>query len=183
MAYGEDLQYPIGREEEQPAYGAAYNEELKASLIDEVRILPVSLDFAIQNLDKDQLDTPYRSGGWTVHQLVHHIADSHINAFIRFKAGLTEINPVIRPYDQDAWALLSDSRLLPVNISVTLLHALHARWVCIMDNMPAAQWQRSVFHPERQVSLTLWQLLKSYAWHGRHHTAHILHLRERMKWN
>ena len=183
MAQQEDFRYPIGKEDEQSAFKSPFNEQLKRSLIDEIKMLPSNLEYAIQNLDEAQLQTPYRPGGWTIHQLVHHVADSHINAYVRFKLGLTEENPVIKPYDQDAWATLTDSEKLPVNISITLLHALHARWCQCMEDMDEPQWQRAVYHPERKIKLSLWQLLKSYAWHGKHHTAHILKLRERMKWN
>ena len=141
------------------------------------------LEFAVKNLDEYQLDIPYRPGGWTVNQLIHHIADSHMNAYIRFKLALTESNPVIKPYNQAAWAELPDTKKLPINISLTLLHALHARWYQLMYEMPAEQWERTVYHPERKKTLTLWELLKSYSWHGLHHTAHITKLRERMKWN
>ncbi|MEO9146914.1 MAG: YfiT family bacillithiol transferase [Ginsengibacter sp.] len=183
MAEEETLRYPIGRENEQEEYGIEFNESLKSPLIDEIRMLPSSLEYAIQDLDAVQLETPYRPDGWTVQQLVHHIADSHINAYTRFKLGLTEDNPVIKTYDQDGWAQLPDTQVLPVNISVTLLHALHVRWCRCLDEMSEIQWQRNIYHPERAVKITLWELLKSYAWHGKHHTAHILKLRERMKWN
>ena len=117
-------------------------------------MLPSILEFAIQNLDDDQLDTPYRPDGWTVQQVVHHIADSHMNAYMRFKLGLTEDNPIIKPYDQEAWAILSDTKKLPINISLTLLHALHARWYQLMYDMPEDQWQRTVYHPERKIEIT-----------------------------
>jgi len=183
MEEEKDLRYPIGKENEQDEYKSEFNEELKSSLINDIRLLPTSLEFAIQNLDTAQLETPYRPGGWTVHQLVHHIADSHINAYTRFKLGLTEDNPAIKPYDQDAWVLLSDTQKLPINISITLLHALHTRWCSIMDDMDESQWQRAIYHPERKVKITLWALLKSYSWHSRHHTAHITSLRKSMNWN
>ncbi len=141
------------------------------------------LEHAVENLDKSQLDTPYRTGGWTVHQLVHHVADSHINAYVRFKLALTEDNPAIKPYDEASWAELPDTKNLPINISLTLLHALHERWYQLMYDMNDIQWQRTVYHPERKKTLTLWQLLKSYSWHSRHHAAHITQLRERMNWN
>lgn len=176
------LRFPIGKEEEQENYKSNFNEQLKASLILDIKMLPASLDFAIQNLDAAQLETSYRSAGWTINQLIHHVADSHINAYARFKLALTEDNPVIKPYDQDLWADLPDTKKLPVNISITLLHALHARWCQLMDDMNETQWQRTIYHPERKAAITLWDLLKSYAWHGKHHTAHILNLRERMKW-
>ena len=182
MVEDETLRYPIGKENEQEEYGIRFNEELKSSLIGDIKMLPSSLEYAIQNLDAAQLETSYRPGGWTVHQLVHHIADSHMNAYTRFKLGLTEENPVIKPYDQEAWAKLSDTKKLPVNISITLLHALHARWCQCLDDMSENQWQQTIYHPERKVAITLWELLKSYSWHGRHHVAHITSLRERMNW-
>jgi len=183
MAHDEKLRYPVGREEEQEVYKSKYSDELKTSLITDIKMLPSSLEFAIQNLDASQLETPYRAGGWTVQQVVHHVADSHMNAYIRFKLGLTEHNPVIKPYDQEAWASLSDSKQIPVNISITLLYSLHARWCQLMEEMAETEWQRTIYHPERELELTMWDLLKSYAWHCRHHVAHILQLREREIWN
>lgn len=183
MAEEENLHYPIGKEDEQEEYNSEFYEQLKTQLLNTIKSLPARLEYAIQNLDAAQLDTPYRPGGWTVQQLIHHVADSHINAYTRFKLGLTEDNPVIKPYDQDAWAELSDTHKLPVNISLTLLHALHARWFQLMVDLTEDQWQRTIRHPERRTEIKLWELLKSYAWHGKHHTAHILKLRERMKWD
>lgn len=182
MAIENDLRYPIGKEEEQEEYKSEYDEQLKKELLENIKMLPSNLEYAIQNLDAAQLEIPYRPGGWTIKQLVHHVADSHINAYTRFKLGLTEDNPTIKPYDQEAWAKLSDTEKLPVNISLTLLHAIHARWCQLMGDLDESQWQRTIYHPERKVKITLWQLLKSYAWHSRHHTAHITTLRERMKW-
>jgi len=176
------LSYPIGLEEESDVYNDMYCDALKFKLLSDIKMLPAMLEFAIQNLNADQLDTPYRPVGWTVHQLIHHIADSHINAYVRFKLALTENNPVIKPYDQQGWALLSDTKNLPINISLTLLHALHTRWYQLMYNMTEDQWQRTIYHPERKKTLTLWELLKSYSWHSLHHTAHITKLRERMNW-
>ena len=183
MAQDEKLRYPLGREDEQQVYKSGFNEELKVSLMNDIKMLPSSLELAIQNLDVFQLETPYRSGGWTVQQLVHHIADSHLHAYIRFKLGLTENNPTVKPYDQEAWANLSDSKKLPVNISITFLFSLHARWYQIMEDMVESQWQRTIYHPEREIEMTMWDLLKSYAWHSRHHVAQILQLRERESWN
>lgn len=183
MAQDEKLRYPIGREEEQEAYKRGSNNELKVSLINEIKMLPSSLEFAIQNLDASQLETPYRPDGWTVQQVVHHVADSHMNAYMRFKLGLTEENPTIKPYDQEAWANLSDSKKVPVNISITLLYSLHARWSQLMKDMVESEWQRTIYHPQREVEMSLWDLLKSYAWHGRHHVAHILQLRKREGWD
>jgi len=178
-----DLSYPIGKENEQKEFEIEFNEPLKTALINDIKNLPSFLEFSIQDLDASQLETPYRPGGWTVHQLVHHIADSHINAYTRFKLGLTEYNPIVKPYNQEAWADLSDTKKLPVNVSVTLLHALHARWVQILEDITESQWQRTVYHPEREIKITLWELLKSYSWHSRHHVAHINNLRKRMNWD
>jgi len=173
----EDLRYPIGKYEPRPFS----EKQLEEWLID-ITFLPKHLENAIINLDVSQLDTPYRPEGWTVKQLVHHVADSHMNAYIRFKLGLTEDNPTIKPYEEGAWANLPDTQNLPVNISLTLLHALHARWVAVLKGISTAGWNRTVFHPEHKKEMTLWFLLGMYAWHGRHHTAHITALRERMKW-
>ena len=175
------LRFPLGVEEDAPAYDKPYSEALKNELLREIEMLPAMLELAIHNLDEEHLKTPYRPGGWTVHQLIHHIADSHINAYTRFKLGLTEDNPVIKPYNQEAWASLSDTEKLPVSISLTLLHALHARWYQLMYDMSPDQWQRTVYHPEREKELTLWALLKRYSWPGLHHSATFTKLRERMK--
>ena len=183
MADDIDLRYPVGKENEQEEYEIEFNASLKTTLINDIKNLPSFLEFAVQGLDASQLETPYRPGGWTVHQLVHHIADSHINAYTRFKLGLTEDNPVVKPYNQEAWAELSDTKKLPVNISVTLLHSLHSRWGQVLEDITESQWQRTVYHPERKIKITLWELLKSYGWHSRHHVAHINNLRKRMNWD
>lgn len=183
MISDHDLRYPIGNEDEQEEYKSEYNEQLKTRLLNDIKKLPANLEYAIQNLDASQLEMPYRPGGWAIKQLVHHVADSHINAYTRFKLGLTEDNPTVKPYDQEAWAKLSDTEKLPINISLTLLHALHARWSQLLDDLTESQWERTVYHPERKVNISLWELLKSYAWHSRHHVAHITALRERMNWS
>ena len=172
-----DLQYPIGQYEPKP-----FSQKQKEGWLADIRFLPNALEAAINNFDEQQLHTPYRDGGWTVHQLVHHVADSHMNAYTRFKLGFTEEAPTIRPYEEKLWALTADVEQLPVNISVTLLFALHARWTVFLESLAEEDWQRTVFHPEQKKHLTLWYLLGSYAWHGRHHTAHITALRERMGW-
>jgi uncharacterized damage-inducible protein DinB len=177
-----DLRYPIGKATDPPFAGAAYSEETKNAFLFDIQNTPGLLENAVLNLDEHQLNTPYREGGWTIKQVVHHVADSHMNAYIRFKLALTENNPVIKPYEEAAWAEMSDTKNLPINISLTLLHALHLRWAEIMKNMGAADWERTVFHPEHKRNLSLWILLGSYAWHGKHHTAHITRLRERMGW-
>ena len=174
----EELSYPIGRYEPQP-----YSDRQRDEWIRDIEFLPGDIEYAITNLDADQLNTAYREGGWTVRQLVHHVADSHMNAYIRFKLGLTEDNPVIKPYDQDAWAILPDTTEVPVNVSITLLHALHLRWVSLLQHIQPGQWDRTVVHPEHKKEMTLWYLLGMYAWHSRHHVAHIRALRNRMDWN
>lgn len=175
---GEDHRYPIGQYEPKP-YAAAVRDEWLA----DIKFLPQAIEHAIQNLDEAQIQTPYREGGWTVHQLVHHVADSHINAYCRFKLGLTEENPTIKPYDEALWAGTADVATQPINVSITLLHALHSRWHQLLQSLTEEDFQRTVFHPEQQKQLTLWYLLGSYAWHSRHHTAHITTLRERKGWN
>ncbi|HMO62184.1 MAG TPA: putative metal-dependent hydrolase [Ferruginibacter sp.] len=173
----ENLSFPIGKYEPQ-----AFSElQLKAWIAD-IQFLPQHIENALLNLDEAQLNTPYRPGGWTVKQLVHHVADSHMNAFIRFKLGLTENNPTIKPYEQDEWVTLADVSDIPVNVSVTLLHALHTRWAELLKNIKGEQWNRTVVHPEHGRQMSLWFLLGMYAWHSRHHTAHITALRERMGW-
>lgn len=173
----EELRYPIGKYVEQP-----YSDKQLQEWLLDIMTLPNRLEYAVLNLDEAQLQTPYRPGGWTVHQVVHHVADSHVNAYTRFKLGLTEDNPTIKPYDEEAWAKLSDTTNLPVNISLTLLHSLHKRLHEVVSNIKGEQWNRTVYHPGSQQQMTLWYLLGSYAWHGKHHTAHILTLRDREKW-
>jgi hypothetical protein len=172
-----DLRLPIGEHALQP-----YSEELKTQYLRDLKFLPTDLEMTIQNLDEAQLDTPYREGAWTVKQLVHHIADSHINAYIRFKLALTEDNPTIKPYEEKDWAVLDDVYAVPINVSITLLHALHIRWYEMLQNLPAEKWQRTVYHPEQKKDMSMWLLLSTYAWHGRHHVAHIKALRERNNW-
>lgn len=176
--YALDVRYPIGKFVVQP-----YSAELKNSLINDIRFLPNDIEIAIQSLDEYQLDTPYREGGWTIKQLVHHVADSHMNAYIRFKLALTEENPTIKPYAEAEWANLPDTFNVPVNVSVTLLHALHKRWTIINESITKEQFQnRTVFHPEHQKQMSLWHLLGMYAWHGKHHLAHVQKLKERKDW-
>lgn len=174
----EDLRYPIGLYKPKP-----YAEALRAEWQADIRFLPQAIEHAISNLNEAQLHTPYREGGWTVHQLVHHVADSHINAYCRFKLGLTETNPTIKPYDENLWVATADVVHLPINVSITLLHALHSRWYELLKSLTEEAYQRTVFHPGHQKQFTLWELLGSYAWHSRHHTAHITALRARKRWN
>jgi hypothetical protein len=162
-----DPRYPIGKYQPQP-----YSDKQLKDWLNDIRFLPGLVENAILNLDEGELDTPYREGGWKISQLVHHIADSHMNAYMRFKLALTEENPTIKPYEEKKWAELADTRL-PVNISVTLLHALHARWFEVAKNISGDEWNRTVYHPEHKKDISLWYLLGMYSWHGRHHVAHI----------
>lgn len=172
-----DPRYPIGKYEPKP-----FDQKQKESWIADIRLLPQRLESAVLNLNEAQLETPYRDGGWTVKQLVHHVADSHLNAYTRFKLGLTETNPTIKPYEEGLWAELSDTKNLPINISLTLLHALHIRWVEILTHINDKEWERTVFHPEAKKEMTLWFLLGLYSWHSRHHTRHVTALREQKGW-
>ena len=173
----EELKYPIGKFIPQP-----FSPALRKEWLLDIETLPMQVEAAINNLDAAQLETPYRPGGWTVKQLVHHIADSHMNAFTRFKLGLSEDLPTIKPYDENSWAQMKDTELVPVNISTTLLHALHRRMLVLLEHMSEADFSREIYHPEQKRNISLWNLLGIYAWHSRHHVAHINKLREREGW-
>lgn len=175
----EQLKYPIGRLQKPDTY----NQELLQQWIATIAALPGWMDACIENLDEHQLQTPYREGGWTVQQVVHHVADSHMNAYVRIKLALTEDNPTIKPYKEALWAELIDTQIAPVNISVTMLHAMHRRLVALLQNLQPADFERTYFHPEHQRNIPLWEVVAMYAWHSKHHTAHIRNLRERMGWN
>ena len=172
----DELRYPIGRF--RPP--AASMPGIRAAQIETLRLLPERLRAAVNGLSDAQLDTPYRDGGWTVRQVVHHLADSHANSVIRFKLALTEDWPTVKPYDEAAWARLPDSRL-PIDGSLVFIDALHSRWVALLESMSAEDFQRGFNHPEmgRQNLATSWRI---YEWHSRHHTAHITSLRARMGW-
>jgi hypothetical protein len=173
-----DLRYPVGKYEPQ-----SFSEKQKEQWLADIKFLPNAIEAAVNNLDEQQLQTPYREDGWTVHQLVHHIADSHMNAYVRFKLGYTEENPTIRTYEEKLWAQTADVQNLPINVSITLLYALHQRWYEFLKSFTEQDWNKTVYHPEHKKELTLWFLLGMYAWHSRHHVAHITALRERMGWN
>jgi uncharacterized damage-inducible protein DinB len=173
----ESLRYPIGRFS-APASNSA---GLRAAQIQTLRLLPDRLEAAVKGLDDTQLDTPYRDGGWTVRQLVHHVADSHANSYVRFKLALTEDWPTVKPYDEAAWARLPDSLTLPVDFSLALTAALHARWVSLLESMSEDDFQKGFHHPERGRQI-LATSLALYDWHSRHHTAHIANLRARQGW-
>jgi len=172
-----DPRYPIGRFEPPTEITVADRHDF----IEQIEKAPATLAAAVDGLDESQLDTPYREAGWTVRQVVHHVADSHINAYVRFKLALTERDPTIRPYDQPAWAQLPDASRTPVGLSLDLLTPLHKRWVEMLRSIDEAGWKRTFRHPELG-SVTLPWNLGLYAWHGRHHTAHITALREKKGW-
>jgi uncharacterized damage-inducible protein DinB len=171
-----DLRYPIGNFHAPPALSPAE----RAAALEVLAATPTRLRAAVEGLDDQQLDTPYRPGGWTVRQVVHHLPDSHLNSFVRFKLGLTEDEPAIRTYDEKTWAGLPDAAL-PIDVSLRLLDALHERWVALLAALDDSAWERRIEHPEWGV-LRLDQLLAQYAWHSRHHVAHITSLRERNGW-
>lgn len=152
----------------------------RRDLIGKIASLPDELEAAVAGLDDAQLDTPYRDGGWTIRQVVHHLADSHSNALIRMKLVLTEDHPTLKPYDQDRWALLADAAL-PLAPSLTLLRGLHERWHALLEKMPADAWSRAAHHPENG-EMSLDDLLRVYAGHGRGHVGQIAGLRERKEW-
>jgi len=170
----QDLRYPIGKADTTSPLAAGE----RAQKIDAIAALPAQLRRAVAGLNDAQLDTPYRPGGWTVRQLVHHVADSHMNGLIRVKLALTEDNPTIKPYDEKAWTELPDNRHLPVELSLQLLEALHERMVHMLRSVPPAYFERSILHPENG-PMTLDQMLALYACHGPHHVAHVTRLRAR----
>lgn len=176
MSELEDLRYPIGRFAQPTSSEPA----TRAEGISALRMLPGNLQAAVSGLSHTQLDTPYRDGGWTVRQLVHHIADSHANAYIRVKLALTEDWPTVKTYDEAAWARLSDSKL-PIDGSLAMISALHERWVALFESLSEADFRRGYNHPELGKQ-ELGSVLALYAWHSRHHTAHITNLRSRMCW-
>jgi hypothetical protein len=177
----EDLRYPIGKF----AWVAPENDEemakRRAQAIEVLATLPTNFSHAVAGLTSQQLDTPYRPEGWTVRQLVHHVPDSHANAYVRFKLALTEYEPAIKTYKEDMWAKLPDTATTPTEVSLQLLSALHTRWVTLLRAMDSSDFARTLRHPEMGV-LDLNRMLSLYAWHSAHHTAHVTKLRERMGW-
>lgn len=173
----QDLRFPIGKF----AMPATVDEAWRAESIGAIASTPADMRAAVAGWLDEQLDTPYRPDGWTVRQVVHHVADSHMNAYTRFKLALTEQDPTIKPYDEGAWAQLPDARTMGAEVSLQLLESLHARWTVMLHTMSAADFARTLVHPERG-PMTLDQLLGLYAWHGRHHVAHVTSLAQRMGW-
>lgn len=173
-----DARFPIGRFQ----VVSDPTPEQRQAWIEQVREHPAELRRALDGMTEEQLDTPYREGGWTVRQVAHHLPDSHLNAYVRFRLALTEDEPTIRPYDEASWANLPDASSAPVDISVTLLDALHRRLVLLLESMGPEDFARPLMHPENG-RMTLDRMLQLYAWHGRHHVAHIDALRQRMGWS
>jgi len=171
-----DLRFPVG----DFVMPASVTPAIRAEAIAAIAELPVRMREAVRGLSDAQLDMPYRPGGWTIRQVVHHVPDSHMNAFIRLKLALTEDNPTIKPYDQDAFASLPDQRL-PIEPSLALLDGLHARWEAVLRSMTPPQFERPWYHPEIG-AITVDYLVQTYGWHSRHHVAHITRLREREGW-
>lgn len=177
----EDLRYPIGQFEWVPPKNEKEMAKRRVEYIDVLAKLPETFRQAVSDLSPAQLDTPYRPEGWTVRQLTHHVPDSHANAFIRFKLALTEYEPAIKPYKEDMWAKLPDVPNTPIDVSLQLLTALHARWVILLRGMDSSDFARTLRHPEIGV-VDLNRMLSLYAWHSAHHTAHVNALRKRMGW-
>ena len=177
-AHETDLRYPVGRFD----FDAPISESDHPLLIATIAETPGALRSAVAGMSRDQLETRYRPGGWTVKQVVHHVPDSHMNAFVRFKLALTEDTPIIKPYDEAAWATLPDAKHTPIETSLTLLTSLHERWVGLLRAMSSSDFSRKLNHPDWDAPLSLDTMLALYAWHGPHHTAHITNLRQRMGW-
>lgn len=172
-----DPRYPVGKFE-MPAY---VSPTLREEAIREIAATPGKVRTAVASLNDAQLDTPYRDGGWTVRQVVHHLADSHMNAYVRWRLALTETEPTIKPYEEGAWAKLEDAAHAPVEVSLRLLEPMHERWVRLMHPAKDSEFARTFRHPEHGVRTLEWMLFL-YAWHGKHHTAHITELRKQKGW-
>jgi hypothetical protein len=172
-----DLRYPIGKF----TYRGPLTEEQKQSCLEEIAKAPANLRATVKGLSEKQFDTPYRPDGLSVRQVVHHVPDSHLNAYVRIKLALTEDEPTIKPYAEDRWARLADTQSTAVEVSLTLLDSLHDRWVRLLRALEPQDWKRTYRHPERGV-MDIDQTLALYAWHGRHHVAHVTALRERSGW-
>lgn len=172
-----DPRYPIGKFE----LPKDVTPELRRAAIEDIAATPGRVRAAVAGLSDAQLDTPYREGGWTVRQVVHHLVDSHMNAYIRWRLALTETQPTIKPYDESEWAKLEDAQNAPVEVSLKLLEALHERWVRLLRSVKTEEYARTLLHPDHGVKDLDW-LLFLYSWHGKHHTAHITELRKQKGW-
>ena len=173
----EDLRYPIGPFRPRPSLSEAE----RKTMIRQIAETPTLLCKAVADLDDAKLDTPYRPGGWTVRQVVHHLPDSHMNSYVRFKLVLTEQEPAIKGYEENLWAELPEAKKGSIDMSLDLLEALHRRWVMVLENLSPADFAKTLIHPESGI-MNLDRLLQLYAWHGRHHVAHITQLRKRNGW-
>jgi hypothetical protein len=173
----EDPRYPIGKFQAL----TSVNDSQRRELIQQIAEAPARLRATVQGMSDHQLDTPYREGGWTVRQVAHHLTDSHMNAYIRIKLALTENEPTIKPYEEKLWAELVDARTMPVEPSLQILESLHKRWVLLLRSLAPSDFSRTFRHPQSGVRDVDW-ILQLYAWHGRHHVAHITSLKEKMKW-
>ena len=172
-----DLRYPIGKFH----FVGPLSEDEKQKCLSDIEHAPANLRAAVKGLSAQQLDTPYRPEGWTVRQVTHHVPDSHLNAYIRYKLALTEDEPTIKPYAEDRWAQLSDTQTTPVEVSLTLLDSLHTRWTQLLRSLKPEDWKRTFRHPDMGL-ITLEKNLALYSWHSRHHVTHITALRERNNW-
>jgi hypothetical protein len=174
----DQLRYPIGKFKWPDAFDA----QQVAHWMNEIETTPQHMHKAVKALDDDQLDTPYRPDGWTIRQVVHHVADSHMNAYMRFKLTLTEDTPTVKPYSEALWAELPDSKSMEISSSLHLLENLHKRWDAVMRTMNDNEWQREFYHPEHKRNISLYKLAALYSWHGKHHVAHITTLRHSHGW-
>jgi hypothetical protein len=174
-----DIRYPIGRFK----YDGDSSREAVELSISAIDLLPAQLRAVVDGLNDEQLGTPYREGGWTPREVVHHVADSHMNAYIRCKLALTEQAPVVKPYDEAEWAKLADTKTVPVIVSLNLIDALHTRWVATLRAMSGPDMERTYVHPESHRAVPMREVIALYAWHGRHHYSHISSLRERSGWS
>lgn len=174
----EKLKYPTGKFQ----IPDAYSETQRSVCIKEIELLPSRIKSSVERLSDDQLDTVYRPGGWTIRQVVHHCADSHSNAFIRFKLALTEDSPTVKPYFEARWAELPDSKSAEISSSLKILEGIHIRWIVLLQSLSSEDFEKTFFHPEKNKMVSLNETLAMYAWHGRHHLGHITVLKSRMSW-
>jgi uncharacterized damage-inducible protein DinB len=176
-----DPRYPIGKFQYQEPQSKEESATQRKQSIDALAAMPRDFRHAVKDLTEAQLDTPYREGGWTVRQLIHHVPDSHMNAYIRFKMALTETDPVIKTYEEQLWAELPDSRETPIDVSLTMIEALHTRWVVLLRALKEEDFAKRFVHPQLG-AMSLQKAVALYAWHSAHHTAHATELRKKMGW-
>ena len=174
----EQLKYPIGKFEK---IGTVTEQQLAQYILD-IETLPLKLKKQTEHLSDQQLDTPYRPEGWTIRQVVHHFADSHMNSFIRFKLALTEDSPIIKPYEEDLWVQLADSKKMAIKSSLMMIEGIHERWVFLLNSLTKSEFNKTFIHPQKEKPMDLYETTGLYAWHSNHHLAHIVNLKERMNW-